>query len=191
MAKNGELLRARFVLYSVAVIALVATPVRSYGQLIWTEASMIGYGGLGLGTGYAVGLASADDWGSFLLTVGGLTIGGAVYGAKKGGAAESKVSRGDTLSSNDLFLVRVGTVSGFASLGYVAGKYRTRESTSSKEDIKATERKYLLLGAAVGAVVEVFQEKWVRQRMRENDLRVGLGRAPGGEMSVRVALLFD
>ena len=163
------------------------------GQALWTEASTIGYGALGLGAGIPVcGLlidtGSFDD--DFLFCLGGALIGGMVLGHRIGGSAEGAANRGEVLSSGQLWGARVGTVTGFAALGALTAAIiiSSTEGNSPGEDERRL-RNYTVAGAGLGILTEILYESGLSQPGESSPVRLRVKPHIAG--GIRIGLVIN
>lgn len=157
-----------------------AEPVRAQG--LWTEASVVGYGGLGFGTA----LAACWDCG-YGLALGALVGGaasGLVLGAVVGSSAESAARRGERPGSGQLMGVRLGTVLAGAAVGAaLAGAYINFSEGNAEGEDERNIVVFSIAGALLGILVEYKQEAWLRE-MAVDDLALRVRPTADGRWSV-------
>jgi hypothetical protein len=156
------------------------------GQGFWTEASMLGYGALGLAAGVAVcGSCDYDAAGGVIGTGAALGI---FAGYHIGRSAETVGRRGVWPSGAQLLGARIGMVTGVAALGSLAAAYYISNYDSGKagEDERNLARS-IAAGAVVGVVLEVLEERKLKGRLMPR-LDVGYGRELGPTVGLRLSL---
>jgi hypothetical protein len=165
----------------VGWLLVAARPVS--GQRYWTEASTIGYGGLGVGA--AIALCRSCDYAPFgtaVLAGAGL---GLLTGYTIGRAAETPARRGEWPNGAQLLGARIGMVTGFAALGATVAAL----AISSPISIAPDELSLLVLsaaGAVVGVLLQARDERDLAARVGTR-LQVGYHEELGLTVGMRVA----
>jgi hypothetical protein len=163
---------ARALRFVVLFLALLVFPRIASALTLWTELSMLGYGGLG--TGGAV-LACRDcdlDSAGYMVMAGGLV--GLVVGYQIGSTAERRSHSEAGPGQLPLWGARIGTVSAFATIGALVAAMRINGNDDNREgEDERVFTTYTAIGAGCGLVYEAFVERRLASHRRTPSLSVG------------------
>jgi hypothetical protein len=150
----------RSVLVLVAAVGLLAPREASAQSIAWTETSMFGYGLLAGGAALAICLDACDVDAGIIPAVGIPLVFGMVIGHRIGAGAERTARQGGWPRPAQLWAARVGMVATCAGVGALFAGLRTNyEGGNGPGDDERMIRNYGLIGAGLGVVAEVVQER--------------------------------